>query len=631
MAKLVVCKTCGNDDLTEISEGILKCKYCRHLTERPKENADLLERAHNLRFNSKDFDEAAKIYEEVIRLTPNEAEAYWGRVLCRFGIEYVKDTNGEYLPTCHRTIQSSILDDADYLMAVNKAKGELKTYYTSQAQLIDTYQTKIKVIAAREEPYDVFISFKATDGDGKVTEDSLIAQEIYYYLTKNLGLKVFFSNITLKDKAGQEYEPIIYAALNSATVMVLVGTKNEYINATWVKNEWSRFLGMMSIAQREGKSKYIVTALKGMGPEQLPSTLAAYQAVNIAELGAKEKLCSNIDSLVGDLRVMSARNTAPVTPPPVTATPVTQPTNIEPSKPVAPPPPPPPPPLEEIDIDYDFRTRFAYGDNMLLGIDKNGILCMQTNEKKLQSFADQFNGRKGVKQVASTGNGWCILSESGRILGASHNSGRGGLFGVKKVKQALSDIMNWSHIKYIACGGYFFAGVKDNGTVVIEGSFSGLETNTLAWENIKEISCGGHVIAGLKEDGTAVARGCYDSTIASKVNEWNNIKQLACGDEHVVALLNNGTVVACGKNNQGQCNVSEWKDIAMISANNEYTVALRKDGKLFYCGKYSTSTVSKASAILCSGVDYTITIHNGYLSGTTVGCSISKFNDIFKY
>ncbi len=302
MSKLVVCKTCGNDDLTEVSEGILKCKYCRHLTEKPKENADLMERAHNLRFNSKDFDEAAKIYEEVIRLTPNEAEAYWGRVLCRFGIEYVKDTNGEYLPTCHRTIQSSILDDADYLMAVNKASGDMKAYYTEQAKLIDTYQTNIKVISAKEKPYDVFISFKATD-NGKPTEDSLIAQEIYYYLTKNLGLKVFFSNITLKDKAGQEYEPIIFAALSSATVMVLVGTKNEYINATWVKNEWSRYIGMVADAKKQNKSKYIVTAIKGMRPEELPSALASYQAVNIGELGAKEKLCSNIDSLIGDLRV----------------------------------------------------------------------------------------------------------------------------------------------------------------------------------------------------------------------------------------------------------------------------------------------------------------------------------------
>jgi len=177
----------------------------------------------------------------------------------------------------------------------------------TEAQTIDEYQKKIKLIAAKEEPYDVFISFKATDEHGRPTEDSLLAQEIYYYLTKNLGLKVFFSNITLKDKAGQEYEPIIYAALSSATVMVLVGTKPDYVNATWVKNEWSRYIRMIAAARQKNKSKYIVTALKTMRPEELPSALASYQAVNLAELGAKEKLCSNIDSLIGDLRVSAEK------------------------------------------------------------------------------------------------------------------------------------------------------------------------------------------------------------------------------------------------------------------------------------------------------------------------------------
>ncbi|MBQ4648715.1 MAG: toll/interleukin-1 receptor domain-containing protein [Clostridia bacterium] len=313
MAKLIKCKICGDTEFTEVGE-LLQCRSCKHKTPKPKENAELLERANNLRFETKSFDEAANLYEEIIRITPDEAEAYWGRVLCRYGIEYVKDSDGRYLPTCHRTLEGSILDDGDYKMAVMKAQRGMSEYYMSEAQTIDEYQKKIKIIAAKEEPYDVFISFKATDEYGRTTEDSLLAQELYYYLTKNLGLKVFFSNITLKDKAGQEYEPIIYAALSSATVMVLVGTRPEYVNATWVKNEWSRYAKMVAEARAQNKSKYIVTALKDMRPEQLPSILASYQAVNLAELGAKEKLCSNIDSLIGDLRVSAQKSTAAATP-----------------------------------------------------------------------------------------------------------------------------------------------------------------------------------------------------------------------------------------------------------------------------------------------------------------------------
>ena len=57
---------------------------------------------------------------------------------------------------------------------------------------------------------------------------------------------MFFSRITLEDKAGTEFEPYIFAALNSAKIMLVVGTSPENINAVWVKNEWSRYLARMT-------------------------------------------------------------------------------------------------------------------------------------------------------------------------------------------------------------------------------------------------------------------------------------------------------------------------------------------------------------------------------------------------
>lgn len=60
------------------------------------------------------------------------------------------------------------------------------------------------------------------------------------------GYRVFFSRITLEDKLGLEYEPYIFAALNSAKIMLAVGTDYEYYNAVWVKNEWSRYLKLMA-------------------------------------------------------------------------------------------------------------------------------------------------------------------------------------------------------------------------------------------------------------------------------------------------------------------------------------------------------------------------------------------------
>ena len=78
-----------------------------------------------------------------------------------------------------------------------------------------------------------------------------MAQDLYYQLVQE-GYKVFFSRITLEDKIGMAYEPYIFAALNSAKVMVVVGTKPEYFNAVWVKNEWSRFLKLI----KSNKNKF---------------------------------------------------------------------------------------------------------------------------------------------------------------------------------------------------------------------------------------------------------------------------------------------------------------------------------------------------------------------------------------
>jgi len=69
---------------------------------------------------------------------------------------------------------------------------------------------------------------------GRRTPDSVLANDLYHELTQE-GYKVFFSRITLEDKLGYEYEPYIFAALNSAKVMVVLGTRSEYFESAWVK------------------------------------------------------------------------------------------------------------------------------------------------------------------------------------------------------------------------------------------------------------------------------------------------------------------------------------------------------------------------------------------------------------
>ena len=79
--------------------------------------------------------------------------------------------------------------------------------------------SEILAVSKNEKPYDVFICYKETDEKGERTIDSVLAYDIYEALTAK-GMNVFFARVTLEDKLGRQYEPYIFAALNSAKVML---------------------------------------------------------------------------------------------------------------------------------------------------------------------------------------------------------------------------------------------------------------------------------------------------------------------------------------------------------------------------------------------------------------------------
>lgn len=302
----LVCEQCGGE-LEIVSDGIGRCTYNpKHIQKIPRKNTVLFQRAQKLWFEDKDFDGALEVYERIIFENPRESSAHWGVLLCRYGIEYVKDYGGEYLPTCHRIVQESILDDGEYQLALKYADSKVeKLKYQKQAEMIDRYQKKIQAIALHEEPVDVFISFKALDYNGIPTVDSRFADRLYNYMTKELRLKVFFSPVSLEGKTG-EFEPYIYAALRSAKVMVLVASSADYVQAVWVRNEWGRFLRILG--KDEKKKKMLTVALIGnMTKDKLPSVLRNFPASVINEPDMEMTFCHYIDEYIGEAKLNCQR------------------------------------------------------------------------------------------------------------------------------------------------------------------------------------------------------------------------------------------------------------------------------------------------------------------------------------
>jgi len=288
---------CGGQ--LDITEGmtVCECEYCGTQQTLPKsdneQSLNLVNRANHFRQQC-EFDKASEIYERLIAQNDSDAELYWSLVLCRYGIEYVDDPlTHRKIATCHRTQFKSILEDADYLSALEHADFMQKPVFEAEAKYIDTVQKGILEISNKEEPFDVFICYKESDNNGKRTQDSVLAQDLYYQLTQE-GFKVFFSRITLEDKLGTQYEPYIFAALNSSKVMVVVGTKPEYFNAVWVKNEWSRYLMLM----QEDRTRTLIPAYKDMDPYELPDALSMFQAQDMSKLGFMQDLIRGIRKIV---------------------------------------------------------------------------------------------------------------------------------------------------------------------------------------------------------------------------------------------------------------------------------------------------------------------------------------------
>ena len=604
------CKMCGAS--LEIAEGmtVAECAYCGTEQTLPKLNdnkANLYDRANHFRRNN-DYDKAMSIYERILNEDTKDAEAYWSLVLCRYGIEYVEDPlTHKRVPTVNRTQHTSVFADEDYKSAIKYADVVQRRVYENEARAIDKIQKGILAISQKEKPFDVFICYKETGADGRRTRDSVLANDLYHQLTQE-GFKVFFSRITLEDKLGTAYEPYIFSALNSAKVMVVLGTKPEYFNAVWVKNEWSRYLALI----RKGEKKVLIPAYRDMDPYDLPDEFSHLQAQDMSKLGFMQDLIRGIKKLTNKqaekpvikevVREVKTETTANTNTAPLLRRGYMF--------------------LEDKDwkradeyfekvLDLEPENGKAYLGKLLATLkcskledveycdedfsnDKNykRVLCYGDSKtiKELQYYKDYSlaSVRQEIepyKNLISAGGDHTVgLKKDGTVLAVGYNNHR------------QCDVSKWKDIVAISAGYDHTVGLKKDGTVVAVGynykddtvvavgyNYYG-QCDVSKWKDIVAISAGYDHTVGLKKDGTVVAVGSI-AFGQCDVSDWKDIVAISAGGYHTVGLKKDGTVVAVGYNKDGQCDVSGWKDIVAISAGGYHTVGLKKDGTVLDVGR----------------------------------------------
>ena len=687
----IKCKMCGGD--LNISEGttVAECEYCGSKQTIPNQDNEkkltLFARADRLR-RACEFDKAAGVYESIVAEFPEEAEAYWGLALCRYGIEYVDDpATRKKVPTCHRSSFDSILEDTDFEQACENADAIARRIYRDEAKVIEDIRRGILEVSGKEDPYDIFICYKETDENGERTIDSVIAQDVYDALTEK-GYRVFFSRISLEDKLGTEYEPYIFAALNSARVMLVFGTDYEYFNAVWVKNEWSRFLALIAAGQK----KTLIPCYKGVDAYDMPKEFRRLQAQDMGKVGAIQDLLRGIGKIIGEMAtVVSAPSNQPVA------------MWIEPflklgnsalqegewdkaedffDQAVALDPECAEAHAGKMCVEMKYRTlsnitqdsetwvgtkgktnknymkvlRYGSPDlkNEIEGYITAAIdawkettyhlACSAMDEANYPVAIEKFALVQGYRDAGKRAAECVRLAEEiytsacSAIDEADYRTAIEKFTLVKGYRDADKKLAKYrelpSHL--ISAGHSCTVAVRANGAVVAVGNYQYGQCDVKNWTNIVAVSAGGGHTVGLKADGTVVAVG-HNSYGECDVKEWGNIIAVSAGLSHTVGLRADGTVVTTGENEDGQCSVESWTDVVAVYAGFSCTIGLKSDGTVVVAGSteldgYNVKNWTNIVAV-SAGESHTVGLKS---DGTVVAagtntdgrCNVESWTDI---
>ena len=596
------CKMCGGDlNITELDK-VGECEYCGTTQTVPSADNEkkmtLFNRANRLRSNN-EFDKAAALFEQIVAEFPEEAEAYWGLCLCNYGIEYVDDPGtGKKIPTCHRASFEKLTKDENFALAMEYADVVAQRVYRREAQEIDRINEEILSVSRSETPYDIFICYKETDENGSRTPDSVMAQDIYDALTAK-GYKVFFSRVSLEDKLGQQYEPYIFAALNSAKIMLSVGTKYEYFHAVWVKNEWSRFLRLAA----KDKSKVLIPCYKDMDPYDMPDEFQPLQAQDLGKLGAIQDLVRGIDKLLAkDVPAQVAVPAAAGSPAAATTASLLdraflflEDGNWQSADEYA---------EKVLDVDprcgeaylakamaaFKVKTRAALAGCIGLEHEINITKVLRFGTSALKEEINGYIRSSKEAEEAQRRQEESRKQEEERRKQEEEErrkqeeDERRKEMEDDKEKAAVLLAEQRARISrvqgLIAVQDFGEYGLRIDGSIVKH--IADLPTDK--WKNIAAISASSSYIVGLKTDGTVIAAGKNQYGGIFNVSDWRDIIAVSVGFAHAVGLKKDGTVVAVGNNESGQCEVSGWRDIIAVAAGSSYTLGLKKDGTVISTG-----------------------------------------------
>lgn len=275
----------------------MKCVYCGNIMSTNDDICSACGRSPRLRvssinlytktvnanelLNRGEFSDARDSLLRIVKEFANEdlADVYFSLYLCEEEVlleyDYDKDKDGTLtvFPS-FLYVHESEQTEKYYKKAIECAKcsrNNKKDIFEKLHKRIEVLRNEYKQIEKRSQPFKIFISYKKSlpADSTKETGGADLARHIFRELSPYY--KVFLGEQTLKGISTMSYEANIFYAINTANILILICEQKDYLTATWVKNEWSRYLALSG--NSSGEKIIIPIFMKGFNESLLPSEI----------------------------------------------------------------------------------------------------------------------------------------------------------------------------------------------------------------------------------------------------------------------------------------------------------------------------------------------------------------------